>query len=542
MKAKLAQAVLGAAVLVSAGVTEAQRFSPPGVLAPRSGRGVSDPRIWAPSIRFPIRDTPAFANSQVYGIGGGESPRPGGQCDAQNYSFPWFDNYCETRRHGMPLCPSGRGHQGQDIRAATCRGGVHPAVAAVDGTITNVGRFSVYLTGSDGTRYDYLHMSGVRVRRGQRVRCGDILGMVDDTFFDRSGRPVPTTVHLHFNIRQAVRGVGSVFVPVYTSLVAAYERLEGGDACGATSPVMDSGAPTPTPTGPRACWSPTLGQRVENGVCVQVDRPACGLDRCGTYECRDGSWVCSTECASTVAAPSCESTAPPTSLRPSPRPERGCHSTTLGRTVENGECVQTNGRARPGEPAACASGCGTYRCDSGRWVCSADTASCSTVNENPACGAGGAECRSATLGRNVPSGSCVQVNRDGCGESSCAWYRCGDGAWGCSTLDSCEDEVYGNAACGESECSGATDCDTCAVAEGCGWCDGSCRPVSARSSCAEWTDDRNECRACDATDCATCAESGFCAWCPGSGCINASDDEEVAACGTEPIQSRRRCE
>lgn len=40
---------------------------------------------------------------------------------------------------------AGEGHQGQDIRAATCEKGVHWVVAATDGTITNVGSYSVYL-------------------------------------------------------------------------------------------------------------------------------------------------------------------------------------------------------------------------------------------------------------------------------------------------------------------------------------------------------------------------------------------------------------
>ncbi|MCS6798395.1 MAG: peptidoglycan DD-metalloendopeptidase family protein, partial [Myxococcota bacterium] len=131
--------------------------------------------------------------------------------------------YCERRSWTMPLCPTGMGHQGQDIRPSTCRAGVHPAVAVTDGTITHIGSYAVYLTAADGTRFDYLHMSGVRVEVGDRVRRGDVLGMVDDEFGG-----TPTTVHLHFNIRQTVAGVGNVYVPPYMSLVRAYEALLGG--------------------------------------------------------------------------------------------------------------------------------------------------------------------------------------------------------------------------------------------------------------------------------------------------------------------------
>src|SRR5205085_1701751 len=82
------------------------------------------------------------------------------------------DDYCEKRDWDMPLCPGGTGHQGQDIRAASCKKGVHAAVAAADGTITSVGNYSVYLTAADGTRFDYLHMQDVAVEVGDKVKRG----------------------------------------------------------------------------------------------------------------------------------------------------------------------------------------------------------------------------------------------------------------------------------------------------------------------------------------------------------------------------------
>lgn len=194
-------------------------FDPPGQLVAGSGTGRADDTIYAPTMLFPMQTLPAFANSQVYGNGGGQGPG-GGQCDAVNYSYPWQDNYCESRSWDMPLCPSGTGHQGQDIRPATCDKDVHPVVAAENGTITNVGSYSVYLTADDGTRFDYLHMSNVQVSVGQDVQRGDVLGMVSNEFGG-----TPTTIHLHFNIRQNVAGVGTVYVPTYMSLINSYQRL-----------------------------------------------------------------------------------------------------------------------------------------------------------------------------------------------------------------------------------------------------------------------------------------------------------------------------
>jgi len=196
-------------------------YLPPGDLIPGSGQGRVDNKVYAPGMRFPIEAGPAFANSQVWGAGGSQGPG-GGQCDTINYDYPWRDNYCETRQWDMPLCPAGTGHQGQDIRPSTCQKDVHWTVAAVDGTITSIGSYSVYLTAADGTRYDYLHMSQVQVSVGQKVTRGQRIGKVSNEFGG-----TPTTIHLHFNLRQNIAGIGSVYVPPYLSLIEAYQALIG---------------------------------------------------------------------------------------------------------------------------------------------------------------------------------------------------------------------------------------------------------------------------------------------------------------------------
>jgi len=213
-------------------------YDPPGKLVSGSGKGRVDTKVYAPAMRFPMEAGPAYANSQVWGHGGNEGPG-GGQCDAENFSYPWRDNYCESRSWDMPLCPSGEGHQGQDIRAANCTKDVHWVVAAVDGTITSIGSYSVYLTAADGTRYEYLHMSNVQVKEGQKVKREQRLGKVSNQF-----NGTPTTTHLHFNIRQNVAGIGEVYVPTYLSLVGSYERLMG------LAKPEDAGTPDIQPVAP----------------------------------------------------------------------------------------------------------------------------------------------------------------------------------------------------------------------------------------------------------------------------------------------------
>lgn len=194
-------------------------YHDPGDLEPNSGQGRVDWMVYAPGMRYPMGNGPSFANSQVYRPGGSQGGG-GTQCDAVNYDYPWRDNYCEIRSWDMPLCPAGTGHQGQDIRPATCEKSVHPNVATVDGTITNIGSYSVYLTDPQGRRYDYLHGDTNMVSVGQDVSRGDPINLVSNAFGGTS-----TTIHLHFNLKQDVAGYGFVYVPPYMSLIQAYEDL-----------------------------------------------------------------------------------------------------------------------------------------------------------------------------------------------------------------------------------------------------------------------------------------------------------------------------
>lgn len=115
--------------------------------------------VFAPGLTWPLAER-GFPNSQVYRPGGWRAR--GGQCDASNYDYPWQDNFCETRGRGNALCESGRGHQGQDIRPASCppsTGAAHTAVAAVDGYIAEIASMTVKLRDAEtGRIYWYMHL------------------------------------------------------------------------------------------------------------------------------------------------------------------------------------------------------------------------------------------------------------------------------------------------------------------------------------------------------------------------------------------------
>jgi murein DD-endopeptidase MepM/ murein hydrolase activator NlpD len=204
-----------------------------GALTPGSGRGATDPTIWAVGMRFPMESGPAYANSQVYGYGGFAAPGPGGQCDARNYSYPWRDNFCETRSWSNGMCPAGKGHQGQDIRPATCEKKVHWVVAAESGRITSIGSYTVTLLGDSGRIYRYLHMDMPGVHAlfptdaSRNVTRGQHIGKVSADFGGNA-----TTIHLHFEIKAPVATGGGaatvMFVPTYASLTDSYGRLLNG--------------------------------------------------------------------------------------------------------------------------------------------------------------------------------------------------------------------------------------------------------------------------------------------------------------------------
>ena len=215
--------VVACCLVVSQPVAAEFTYQPPGELEDEGGTGRVDYEVYVPDMRFPIEEAPAFSNSQVWGHGGMHGPG-GGQCDSNNYSYPWWDNYCETRQWEMPLCPGGQGHQGQDIRPATCSDKTHWAVAAEAGDITHIGSYSVNLVTADGTLHRYLHMDPgtLAVQIGDTVSKGERLGLVSNAFGG-----TPTTIHLHYDIRRSVSGLGQVYVPTYMSLVRSYQELIG---------------------------------------------------------------------------------------------------------------------------------------------------------------------------------------------------------------------------------------------------------------------------------------------------------------------------
>ena len=188
-------------------------------------------------IRFPLADAPAFATSEVY------QRRNRSQAteadDALGPALPWRDNFCERRGFPVGQCPSGIGHQGQDIRPGPCkplpgmdRCTHHGDIVAVrDGVILrSPGQEAAYLfvnSANEHIRFRYLHMSPRKMDadnllNGRLVHEGEIIGEVSNFSMKEAG----TSYHVHFDVQVPTK-YGWVFVSPYMTLVTAYERLIG---------------------------------------------------------------------------------------------------------------------------------------------------------------------------------------------------------------------------------------------------------------------------------------------------------------------------
>ena len=246
-------------------------YRPPGELIAHSGYrsfgGRPDSTAYA-QIRFPLQETPAYANSQEY-VNRDDCNRGGTRCrvsdrpplpdEAVNGRYIWQDNFCEGRAFEAWQCPGGWGHQGQDIRPTTCAmradrcvPGRHPTVAVRDGVLVrskiDQAAFVLVNERNEHIRFRYMHMEPGQMNAdgmlfGRRVSEGEKIGAVSN-YMDRAAG---TSTHLHFDIQVFTRD-GWIWVNPYATLIASYEHLIGarGKLYG-TEPTMATVTPAATP-------------------------------------------------------------------------------------------------------------------------------------------------------------------------------------------------------------------------------------------------------------------------------------------------------
>jgi hypothetical protein len=194
-------------------------------------------------IRFPLEKAPAFVHSQSFrNRRSNDRPLTLDEPAGGKTSYPWQDNFCESRSFGVGQCPGGFGHQGQDIRPAPCplrndgadrcEPNQRAVVAVRDGVvIRSPAQQAATLqinTRSEHIRFRYMHMNPARmdadgVLNGRHADEGEKIGVVSN-YLDH---PNGTSRHLHFDVQLFTRD-GWLWVNPYVTLVSAYERLIHG--------------------------------------------------------------------------------------------------------------------------------------------------------------------------------------------------------------------------------------------------------------------------------------------------------------------------
>lgn len=186
-------------------------------------------------IRFPL-NAPSYLHSQSFG-----RHRTVDKSDSPGATYPWRDSFCEARSFNVGQCPSGFGHQGEDIRpggctpqdaaAGRCDLKRQPIFAVRDGIVLRSRQQQAATlqvnTATEHIRFRYMHLNPTvmdtdGVLNGRELMEGEQLGVVSNYLDHANG----TSRHLHFDI-QVFTHDGWIWVNPYATLISAYERLIG---------------------------------------------------------------------------------------------------------------------------------------------------------------------------------------------------------------------------------------------------------------------------------------------------------------------------
>lgn len=256
----------------------------------------------------------------------------------------------------------------------------------------------------------YAHLTrGTPVANGTRVECGEVIGASGNS--GRSSGP-----HLHFEVRSGVSGVSSYY--------GSGRTIDpwGGACAGEVQPLWIGGTPSRscTPAGPRDDASivraslpgevrGTGGMRLTQTLTVRNTGTT-------TWDAAGYALVHTSGAFSEVDRVDLPSDVAP------------------GRQVDLSIAVTVPDAA------------GTHR---GQWrmakIGAAIFGRTGTLAVRVA--AAPRACNSATLGREVPDGECVQVSYPGCGSRTCAWFGCADGAWTCTDGSMCPGDAHAHDSC-----------------------------------------------------------------------------------------------
>lgn len=134
----------------------------------------------------------------------------------KSYTTTFTNSWMSERTFG-----GNRGHEGVDIMATTNKRGIYPIVSMTDGVVTNLGwlekgGYRVGVMSDSGIYYYYAHLDSYsNIKKGQRVRAGELLGYMGDSGYGSEGTKGKFAVHLHVGIYVYVEGKEVSLNPYY---------------------------------------------------------------------------------------------------------------------------------------------------------------------------------------------------------------------------------------------------------------------------------------------------------------------------------------
>lgn len=124
------------------------------------------------------------------------------------------------------------GHEGTDIMASKNERGIYPVVSMTEGTVTNLGwlekgGYRVGITTESGTYYYYAHLDCYsNLKKGDRVKAGELLGYMGDSGYGEEGTKGKFAVHLHVGIYSWKNGEEISVNPYYVLKYLENKKLK----------------------------------------------------------------------------------------------------------------------------------------------------------------------------------------------------------------------------------------------------------------------------------------------------------------------------
>ena len=125
-----------------------------------------------------------------------------------------------------------RGHEGTDIMPSKNKRGLYPVVSMTDGVVTNAGwiekgGYRVGISADSGIYYYYAHLESFsNIKKGDRIKAGDLLGYMGDSGYGPEGTTGKFDVHLHVGIYAYEDGAEISLNPYYVLKYLENKKLK----------------------------------------------------------------------------------------------------------------------------------------------------------------------------------------------------------------------------------------------------------------------------------------------------------------------------